>query len=227
MISNNVGGEGKALVSGELTLTAEQVANTDGRWSLTGYPVNDMPLRQSEDVSLSITQSLFAGSGEFKINGNELLSEHQLVLSDAKYQGSSDTQLGKMLVDTLTSIDKISVDLGVSGDIKNPNWDISSPLDKELKNAFNNQLSAKVTEFKSDVKAGLNQKLNTALKFEQSEGQSLVDIESLLNDSDSALDSLMKNDVVKQKQKELEDKLKNKAKDKLKEKFGSFFKKDG
>ena len=227
VVSSNVGGSGKASLNGELTLTEEQIANTQGNWSLTGYPVNDMPLRESEDVSLSITQSLFAGQGEYKVEGAQLASSNKLVLSDAKYQGSSDTQLGKMLVDTLTSIDKISVNLGINGDIKNPSWDISSPLDKELKNAFNNQLSAKVTEFKSDVKAGLNQKLNTALKFDQAEGQSLVDIESLLNNSDNALDSLMDNDIVKQKQKELENQLKDKAKDKLKEKFGSFFKKDG
>jgi hypothetical protein len=85
------------------------------------------------------------------------------------------------------------------------------------------QVSTKLTSFKSDIKAGLNTKLTQALGGSIKEAESLMDVEALIGDSDKALDELINSDIVAAKKKEFEDKQKDKLKDKAKEKLGKLF----
>jgi hypothetical protein len=85
------------------------------------------------------------------------------------------------------------------------------------------QVSTKLTSFKSDIKAGLSTKLTQALGVSNKEAESLMDVEALIGDSDKALDELINSDIVAAKKKEFEDKQKDKLKDKAKEELGKLF----
>ena len=145
------------------------------------------------------------------------------LFNNTQYTGTGTSHLSTLFIDTVQSLKTLALTITAKGKITDPRLSVSSPLDKELKKSMMKQVSNKLTGFKSDVVTGLNTKLTESLGFSREEEQSFVDVESLINDTDKALDNLMNSDVVKAKKKAFEDKQKKKLEDKVKKKLGDLF----
>lgn len=224
-ISSNSNGELDVITRFKIDEAGKLIA--DGNWGINKRTLNETSLTKTKALTLTIDNAQMNGEGTFTILGKEVLADNHLSLNNASYQGAGSTKLTNLLVDTVKSLDKLTIDVDVTGDINAPDLSIGSSLNKALTEAFKKQVSTKVDEFKGKVNKGLNDKLSAALELGDSQYSELVDLEALLTDTDKTLEDLKNSDVVKQQKQKLKDKLKNKAKDKakdkLKDKLGDMF----
>jgi uncharacterized protein (TIGR03545 family) len=197
--------------------------NADGEWFVKGRTLSNTQLTQSKALTLSLSSAQLNGKGRFNLMNSDIVATNHLSLNQANYQGQAKSKMTSLLLDTIKSLDSLTVDVGVNGELNKPSFDISSSINDALTGAFKDQVAGKLGDFKQKVNKGLNEKLANALKLGDSQAAELLDLEALLTDTDKALADLKNSDIVKQQQKKLEDKVKDKAKDKLKEKFGDLF----
>ncbi len=220
-ISSNSNGE--LNLNSHFRVTESGSFSADGDWSVNNRALSNNNLTTSKALSLSLREANLTGEGNFTVSNSDILATNHLSLNQASYQGEASTKVTKLLLDTIKSLDKLSIDVGVDGKIDKPGFTITSSLNDALTGAFKGQVSGKLNEFKGKVNKGLNDKLASALKLGNSQSAELLDLEALLTDTDKALADLKNSDVVEQQKKKLEDKMKNKAKDKLKNKLSDLF----
>lgn len=200
-------------------LSQAQDINADGLWTLKDLPLDNIDIQNSDSLTLALTQGLLAGQGNFTVENGKLILDSLFSLADNEFTGQASSKLGHVVLDTLKGMKEMSMDIDATGNMLSPDWSVSSPLNNIFSQALTQQVSGKLNEYKAQLQSGLTGKMQGALDLGQGQESELLDIEALLTDSDNALESLKNNDIVKQKQKELE----NKAKDKLKEKLGKLF----
>ncbi len=210
---------GEVNLNSKFKLTKSGGFTADGNWSVNNRALSNTNLTASKALTLSLNAAKLTGEGKFNFNNSDILATNHLSLNQASYQGQATTKVTKLLLDTIKSLDKLTIDIGVNGEVAKPDFTIASSLNDALTGAFKKQVSGKLNEFKSKVNKGLNDKLAGALKLGDSQNAELLDLEALLTNTDKALADLKNSDVVKQQQKKLEDK----AKDKLKNKLGDLF----
>ena len=218
---------GELTLNSNFKLTKSGDFHGDGKWAVSNRTLSNTSLTQSKALTLSLTKALVAGEGDFNLKNSDVLANNHISLDKASYQGEAKSKLTKLLLDTVKSLDTLTIDLGVTGELNKPSFSITSSLNDALTGAFKQQVAGKLNEFKTKVNKGLNDKLANALKLGDSQTAELLDLEALLTDTDKALVDLKNSDIVKQQQKKLEDKVKDKAKDKakdkLKDKLGDLF----
>ena len=192
-----------------------------GQWLAKGIELDTMVLSEAKGLKLSLTQGNFSGKGQFNLSNSKVIkSSNDFAVQEARYDGEAKSKFSKILVDTIKSLDKLTLHVDITGDVNSPKFSMSSSLDKAIKNAFKQQITNKLASFKAGVNQGLNEKLSNSLKLNQSDDKALIDLETLLTDTDNALENLKNSDVVKQQKKKLKGKAKDKIKDKLKNLFG-------
>ena len=223
LININSIDNGELKLNSNFKLTQSGDFSTNGEWLVNDRILSNTELTQSKALTLSLSAAQLDGIGSFNLVNGEVEATNQLSLKQASYQGEAKSKITKLLLDTIKSLDSLTVDVGVNGELSKPNFTIASSLNEALTGAFKQQVSGKLGDFKKKVNKGLNEKLTNAMKLGDSQSAELLDLEALLTDSDKALADLKNSDIVKQQQKKLEDKVKNKAKDKLKNKLGDLF----
>jgi len=221
--SGNIQGSGELNLALDFELDQKQNLQSEGKWQLNKLALAEVTLQQSTAFSLQLDSGLLSGNGTFSLLDDQLHSDNELMISQTSYSGAGDSKLSKLFIDTVRSLQTLALNISAKGKLTDPKLSISSPLDKQLKKSMVKQVSKKLTDFKADVKSGLNTKLTDALGVSHKEGESFLDVEALINDTDSALDKFINSDVIKDKKKEFEDKQKKKLEDKLKKKLGKLF----
>lgn len=214
--SIQLGDSGDIKFNSSFAMTQTQDVTADGQWSISKLPLSEMSLRESSDITLIIEKALLAGDGKFVIDKRQLTSNSHLALSNNIYNANSSSKIGKILVDTITAMDTLALSIGANGELMSPTLSIASPLDGALKNALQQQLQQKLAGFKNTLQSGLNSKLSNALSLGGEQQNDLLNIDSLLNNTDKQLTDLENSDIVKQHK----DKLKDKVKDKIGKLFG-------
>jgi uncharacterized protein (TIGR03545 family) len=202
----------------------------EGQWLIKQLTLQNMALTDVKSLALTLVEGNLSGSGNFTVNqdnketnsieSTSIEGKSHFVLTNASYQGKADSKFADILLDTFQSLDELTLDVNVVGAVEQPKLSISSSLDKALKGAFKKQIANKLTEFKTQVNSGLNEKLAQSLQLNNQENAEFVNFETLLGDTDNALEQLKNSDVAKQQKKKLEDRAKDKLKDKLSELFG-------
>ena len=217
--TNNLLSDGIANLAGELSLAANNDFETQGNWEVNKIPLPETALAGSKELTVTLLSGLLAGNGQFKVTNEDLDSVNAFTLSQAKYEGSADSSLANAVLDTINGLDTLDLGVDAKGLLASPSFSIKSPMNQILQQSLMTQVNSKLAGFKSDVQAGLNDKLSGALDLGNAAETDILDFENLLNATDGTLSSLINNDVVKQQ----EENLKNKAKDKLKDKLGDLF----
>lgn len=194
--------------------------DASGQWKVTELELTEVSLSKAKHLMLTLDRGLLSGEGEFTLSsGKGIGSTNNFVISKADYTGEANSKFANILLDTFKSLDELTLQLGINGNVSEPSFTIKSSLNKAVKGAFKKQINRKLASFKSQVNEGLNDKIKQSLKLNTADNKNLIDLEAFLTDTDNALDNLKNSDVVKQ-QKE---KLKNKAADKLKDKLKGLF----
>ncbi len=223
VVSTNVMGGGDAKLDGEFSLSQDNDVNGLGNWAFNQVKLTEVALQESSKFTLAIEQANLAGKGEFSLASGNITSSNSINLSQAVFNGSGESKVTNMVIDTFKGMDKLALGINASGPMLSPQWQISSPLNDILKGAVQQQLQQKLAGFKSKVQSGLSDKLASALEINSSADGEIVELDKLLTDTDGALDDLKNSDVIKQKQDELKNKATDKVKDKLKGKLGDLF----
>ena len=221
---------GDISLTSTLFISQQQLIDAQGRWEMEGLEMSPLVLRESKKLQLTLAKATLSGGGNFTLDNEAVDSRNNILLGNTQYQGKADSSLGNTFIDTFKEMKQLTLGIDITGDITSPAYDISSPINKMLKNVFKQQLNKQVEKLRQKAQAGLNKKLTDALKIESKSGQQLIDLDMLLTDTDNAMNNLLKSDVVKEQQnklkkklqKKIENKAKDKLKDKLKGKFGKF-----
>jgi len=214
---------GELKLNSKFNLTQSGDFNADGKWFVRDRQLSNAQLTKSKALTLSLSSAKLDGTGSFNLINSEIEAANHLSLTQASYDGQAKSKITKLLLDTINSLDSLTVEVGVNGELNKPSFTIASSLNDALTGAFKQQVAGKLGDFKQKINKGLNDKLVNALKLGDNQTAELLDLEALLTDTDKALADLKNSDIVKQQQKKLEDKVKNKAKDKLKDKLGDLF----
>ena len=223
LLNINSMSNGELKLASKFNLTKSGDFNADGDWLVNDRALSNTEITKNNTLTLSLDSAQLDGKGSFNFMNSDVNATNNFSLNKASYQGEASSKMTKLLLDTIKSLDTLTVDVGVSGKINKPDLSIASSLNDALTGAFKKQVAGKLGDFKKKVNKGLNKKLANALKLGDSQTAELLDLEALLTDTDKALSDLKNSDVVKQQQKKLEEKVKGKAKDKLKAKLGDLF----
>jgi len=219
LININSVDNGELKLTSHFNVTQSGDFNAAGQWLVNDRALSNTELTQSKALTLSLSAAQLDGKGNFTLKNNAITATNHFSLEQASYEGEAKSTITKLLLDTVKSLDSLTLDVGVNGKVNKPSFTIASSLNDALTGAVKQQLAGKLNDFKGKVNKGLNEKLATALKLGDSQTAELLDVEALLTDTDNALSNLANSDIVKQQQKKLEDKLKDKAKDKVKDKL--------
>ncbi|MEI6893935.1 MAG: TIGR03545 family protein [Colwellia sp.] len=214
---------GEFNISSHFKLTKLGDFIAEGDWFIKGRSLSNSTLTETDALTLAIDKAQLSGEGTFSLVKGDILSANHFSLNNASYQGHASTKLTNLLLDTMKSLDKLTLDVGVNGSLNKPSFSIASSLTNALTGAFKKQVSEKADEFKLKVNQGLNEKLASALKLGDNQTAELLDLEALLTDTDNAFENLKNSDVVDQQKQKLKNEAKDKIEDKLKEKLGNLF----
>jgi uncharacterized protein (TIGR03545 family) len=224
--STHLANGGDVRVDSQFELTKEGQSLGQGQWLINQIVLQDMPLTEAKSLALTLIEGKLSGAGKFIANeenniaSSNIDSNNHFSITEATYQGETDTKFAAILLDTVKSLDELTLDLNVVGTVEQPKLNISSSLDNAVKGAFKQKIANKLTEFKTQVNSGLNEKLANSLKLNSQKENEFVNFEALLGDTDNALEQLQNSDVVKEQKKKLQDKAKDKLKGKLSDLFG-------
>ena len=223
LININSSANGELSLSSHFKQSESGDFKANGEWLINDRKLSNTELTKSKALTLSLEKAQLSGKGSFDLINSEIVATNHVSLKQASYQGQAKSTITQLLLDTVMSLDSLTIDVGVRGELSKPNFTIASSLNDTLTGAFKQQVAGKLNDFKDKVNKGLNEKLANALTLGDSQAAELLDLEALLTDTDKALADLKNSDVVKQQQKKLEDKAKDKLKDKLKNKLGDLF----
>jgi len=228
--STNLTNGGDVTMDSQFELAKNGDLSGEGLWLIKQLTLQNMALTDVKSLTLTLVEGKLSGSGNFTVNkdnkdstnieSSNIVSNSHFALTKASYQGKADSKFADVLLDTFQSLDELTLDVNVVGEVEQPKLSISSSLDKAVKGAFKKQIANKLTEFKTQVNGGLNEKLAQSLQLNSQKDAEFVNFEALLGDTDNALEQLKNSDVVKQQKKKLQDKAKDKLKDKLSDLFG-------
>jgi len=225
--STNLFSTGKVTVDSQFNVTKKGDLTGNAQWNVKQLTLDDIHLNETKSLSLTLETGMLSGEGQLNFNqqdqSNHIASSNHFDLHNAHYQGSAKSSFSKILLNTFNSLDDLTLDIGIKGEIANPKLSMSSSLDQAIKGAFEQQIKDKLGDFKRKVNTGLNEKLAQSLKINAQGKAELIDFEVLLGDTDNALDTLKNSDVVKQQKKKLQNKAKDKLQNKLKDKLSDLF----
>ena len=223
LININSSANGELSLSSHFKQSESGGFKANGEWLVNDRKLSNTELTKSKALTLSLEKAQLSGKGSFDLINSDIVATNHVSLKQASYQGQAKSTITQLLLDTVMSLDSLTIDVGVHGELSKPSFTIASSLNDALTGAFKQQVAGKLNDFKDKVNKGLNEKLANALTLGDSQAAELLDLEALLTDTDKALADLKNSDIVKQQQKKLEDKAKDKLKDKLKNKLGDLF----
>ncbi|MGB0936915.1 MAG: TIGR03545 family protein [Colwellia sp.] len=221
-IKSSVVESGSVVANTQFYLDQAETVIASGEWQATNLTLGAIEISKNENLELQLTSGMLSGKGNFAISESKALSgKNNVSIEQAIYDGNASSKFGNIILDTFNDLDRLTIGLNLKGTLNDPEFSITSSLNSAIKGAFKKQIARQLSKFKQEVNKGLNDKVSQSLNLNKEDKQSLIDIETLVTDTDKALEQLKNSDVVKQQKKKLEDKAADKIKDKLKGLFGN------
>jgi uncharacterized protein (TIGR03545 family) len=216
MTSQNLLTSGALQLNGTLAISEQSQISADANWQIKQLPLSQFVVHQDEKFALSLAQGELKLDGRFTYDKQQALnSSNQIMLSEAVFAGQADNKLGQLLLDTLSGIDNLAIDLAAKGDLAAPEFSISSDLDQLLGKAIKQGISTSLNKFKTKTQAGLTQKMSQQLNLNQDQAEQLLALDLHFDSLDKSLEQLIESQLGAQ--------LKDKVKDKLLKKLGKLF----
>lgn len=183
-------------------------------WDLQGLKLADVPMLEQDKLSSKLLSGVLSSVGALTINTDQLNGNGSIDLASLAIQAKGSNNLTNIIAETLNGLSSLKIDTALSGLIHAPELAFSSSLDKELKQAILNNLSAGEQSKLNELKAKLDDKASAALGTSDAQLSQWLDWESLANGNLGNID-----DMLNAQFKGVLDKEKDKLKDKLKSKL--------
>ncbi|MDX8382412.1 MAG: TIGR03545 family protein [Ghiorsea sp.] len=173
--------------------------------------------------NLALKQAKTKVVSTIKLNASGININSKANFGQASFESKAESKYGKSLAKILAGIHSFEIAGLVSGEIKQPNIQINSDLDKQIKMAVLTQLYAKKDKLAKELKAGLNDKmLSYAGPYEQQLRQLELQDASVAS-AKTEIEGLLSSELTAfkdEKTAQAKGKAKDKAADKVKGKFG-------
>jgi uncharacterized protein (TIGR03545 family) len=230
---NTTNSNRKFELVGNYYVDIESNVTAQGDWQASGLPIADKSLSNSKDLKLTMKSAEFSGKGAYATNNAVIDNQNSLNFAKVKMAGNASTELAKLTLSTLESVESFSLDIGLDGKMTKPDISIKSDLDNQLNSAVKKQVSERWQALESKTKDRLEQKVVSAISSNDGDLKRWNELKektdgleaSLKQYAQEKLDKFVsdKKSAYEEKlKKEAEDKLKEKAKEKLKDKLKDF-----
>ncbi|NMH60312.1 TIGR03545 family protein [Alteromonas ponticola] len=198
--------------TGQFWLDDEGV-DAQQQWTLEGIDLASIPVVQAEKLSALLQSALLASSGNFIVDNNAVSGSSAVKLSELAMQAEGKNQLTTSIANVLGQLKQLNFDIGFSGQVDNPGFNLSSDLD----NQFAKLALAELSASQKDKLDELKQKLAARVSDDQKQANNaLKELNTMLaaaNGNSDDLQALLQAklaDVIDQKKSKLLDKLKDK-----------------
>jgi len=213
--SQNLLSTGALKLNGQFFVAEQGEATADANWNIAGLTLANISVSESEKLKLSLSEGSLKLDGKVQYADSKFTNSNQIELNNTQFAGSADDKISSMVVDVLSEIKNLSIDVGTSGYAEQQDMDVSSDLDSIIMDAMKKRFKVEVAKLQDKAKVKLKQKVAEQMQLNQADSDALKALDGDFSDMQKQLESLLKN--------KLEDKLKDSLKDKLLNKLSDFF----
>jgi len=205
-------------LGGKYSIAQTGMFSTDGEWQLNGHKLSPKSLSKSKNLTVKLEEGAVNGIGSYSYT-DELNSKSKLNFVETKFDGSSDSEIADLTLNTLKGVKTFDLDVSVTGKLDSPDTSIRSNLDNRLNKAFKQAVKQRWTQVEDDTKQALASKLQNSLDLNNAELAKLQDMDLNIDNIEVQLKNYGQgklDKIVKDKQKKYEEEVKAKAKAELK-----------
>jgi len=184
-------------------------------WMVNNYKLGgeNLALKQAKT---KVVSTIMINQAGINVSGKASFAQ-------ANFESKAESKYGKSLAKILADIHSFEIAGLASGEIKHPNIQINSDLDKQIKKAVSTQVNAQKDKLAKELKAGLNDKmLSYAGPYEQQLRQLELQDASVAS-AKTEIETLLSSELAAfkdEKTAQAKGKAKSKVADKVKGKFG-------
>lgn len=178
------------------------------QWTLTDWKVSEVKLSQDKTLPLTLKKSRVNLSGEATLANKSLKAKMNAAFNDANWTSSAQQGWAGRVANTLATIKQFEVNAKLSGDLQSPSVNLSSDLDKMLKQAVAGQVNKAQMELSKKLESKLNEHIaHVAGPYKEELAlltKSEAGVDQKIGDLDNMLKAEMQSAVDTQKQEATE-----------------------
>ena len=213
--SENLLSTGALDLAGKLRVAKAGDVNADASWQVHGLNLVNLPLSGSEKLTMSLDKASVQLDGNINYQNSKFTNSNNIVLNGTEFSGKGDGKMSQLLVDVVSEVKNLSLDVGITGDANDQDTSINSDLDSIIYKAMKSRMKVELNKFKDKAKVRLQEKVAEQLNLTKGDAAALKALDGDFSNIEKQLEDLMKS--------KLQDKLKDTLKDKLLNKLGDFF----
>lgn len=213
--SSNLLNTGKLALDGQFFIANKGDVTADAKWQVQGLKLVDMAVSDSEKFSLSLSEANLQLDGNVAFANSKFTNSNAIKLNNTTFGGKADNKMGELLVEVLSEVKNLSLDVGTSGNAENQDMSVASDLDGIIYDAMKKRFKVEVEKFKQKAQVRLKEKVAEELNLNQADANALKALEGDFSDMEKQLEALLKS--------KLQDKVQDTLKKKLLNKLSDFF----
>ncbi|WP_113907951.1 TIGR03545 family protein [Aliidiomarina celeris] len=146
----------------ELALSGDFYVNAGGdirgaqRWQLAGAALNNLQLIEQTEFAAQLTEALLNSQGEIALNAGVLSGGGALDFSSVDFGTGGESSWARYFEQALDSVQAFDIQLGISGEMASPQFQIGSNLDNQLASSLQNMAQQEASDRLAEVRASLN-----------------------------------------------------------------------
>jgi len=183
--------------NGRIDLRHEAVSNMTV--SFNQFNLKELTLSDSSAMPLSLESAMLNGHGEIELNNGQIELSSRSQFSKTQFSSGSSVSdsapslstTKQLLVDTLKDVSKFNLDIGLTGEVANPDLSLKSDLDQILSEALKAQVGNKISAYKESFKEDLKTAILPELKALDSDADFLNEIEQVIASKKTDMSSLL------------------------------------
>jgi uncharacterized protein (TIGR03545 family) len=211
--STDLLGMGALALNADVFMQQKEGLRIKSDWDVQGLSFKQLPITDSKNFKLVLAESKLDVKGSAAYANQKLENKNHLAFSDSAFEGSADSSIGQAVVDILSEMDNLSVDIGASGDVASPDLSIRSGLDTQLMSAIKKRAKVELEKFKGKAMKAMQQKVAEQIKGNADGEQDLLAFDGDFGKLDEQLEELLKSKLAAKATDGLKDKLKKKLGD--------------
>ncbi|MCR8922478.1 TIGR03545 family protein [Dasania sp. GY-MA-18] len=127
--------------------------------------INELILSASDSMPIKLNSARLQGDAQMAISADNLAFNGKGLFTQTQFKvANTDSNSQQIIAGLLQDIDSFDLQLGLKGDIEQPELSLKSNLDKALSKAFGQQASKKMDQYKQDLRAQLSAELAPQLQ---------------------------------------------------------------
>jgi len=176
---------------GDIDLRKEPLSHLD--LDFNKVTLKDLVLSGSKSMPISLTSSLLSGAGQVEIKNDSINLTSSSQFTNAEFfTGEQLSTTKQLLADALKSVESFNIDLGLEGNVEQPDMTFKSNLDNVLGKALKNQASDKISAYKKTFKESMRNEFLPELSSLDGNTDFLKKIEQQLKSKKADMQSISK-----------------------------------